>query len=380
MARYRELFLDPDYTVDELPGYEMPDAANAFISFEAIPPRSRYQFLLDDSRFFIMGFMKGPVCRGQVALNVVEDHLWVFFSSPHSLDSKETQEELDGVADYMQMPSSTQTLRLLEAYKKYWELQKAYLAVRNQYLAEQFQKKGDVAFPGIWDGDGTNPNAALTIFRNFDSAAVHFGLVGDYPETAWIIDCPLFERIHYLLVAGFDVYGNVGHQLNARLFMSFLRMEGEDRFLTYLPRADRQKIRDGWYQGIREKQSKKYFAEPMEWNNMKSPIEFETGDPQRELYDIGIRHLGPMAGPIDYLNRCAGPECVSSGKTEAIRSADAMMRRLADTNPDTIANVPDLLLTARLVVVDDPKGGCAGDVRSGHAGSGHRAVLSAGKG
>jgi hypothetical protein len=201
---------------------------------------------------------------------------------------------------------------------------------------------GDAAFSGIWRGDGTNPNAALTVFRNFDSAAVEFGLLGDYPETAWIIDFPLLERIHYLLVAGFDVYGNVGHQLNTRLFMDFLRMEGEDNFLTYLPAADRKKIRDTWYKGIREKRSK-YFQEPMEWNKIESPVVFKTDDPQRELYDIAINHLGPLAGPADYLNRCEGADCVSAGKTEKIRAADVIMRRLADTEPDAIEQVPDLI-------------------------------------
>ncbi len=55
-----------------------------------------------------------------------------------------------------------------------------------------------------------NQNAALTVFRHFDSATVVKGLVGDEPKTAWVIDYPLLERIHYLLVAGYDVYGNVG--------------------------------------------------------------------------------------------------------------------------------------------------------------------------
>ena len=64
----------------------------------------------------------------------------------------------------------------------------------------------------IWDGDGDNPNAALTVFRHFDSATVVQGLVGGPPKTAWVIGYPLLERIHYLLVAGFDVFGNVGHQ------------------------------------------------------------------------------------------------------------------------------------------------------------------------
>ena len=63
------------------------------------------------------------------------------------------------------------------------------------------------------------------------------GLVGEPPKTAWVIDYPLFERIYYLLVAGYDVYGNVGQQLFTRLYMDFMRIDGEFNFLVFLPRA-----------------------------------------------------------------------------------------------------------------------------------------------
>src|SRR6185295_19834681 len=105
----------------------------------------------------------------------------------------------------------------------------------------------------IWDGDGANANAALTVFRHFDSASVVQGLVGEPPKTAWVISYALLERIHYLLVAGFDVYGNVGHQLTSRLYMDFLRMEGESNFIAFLPRAAREATRDYWYRGASDR-------------------------------------------------------------------------------------------------------------------------------
>lgn len=48
-----------------------------------------------------------------------------------------------------------------------------------------------------------------------------------------VIGYPLFERMHYLLLAGYDVYGNIGHQLATRLYMDFLRMEGELNFSPF---------------------------------------------------------------------------------------------------------------------------------------------------
>jgi len=345
LERYRELFLEPDYEVAELPDYVMPAAANPFKTFAAIPPISRYKFMLDDARFILEGFIKGPVCRGQVALNVIEDQFWVFFMNPDNIESEDVAKVLDSVADYLQMPTSTQTFRLLNAYKSFWQGQKKYLAAKTAFIAditEDFPQDAETMLGLIWDGNGTNPNAALTIFRNFDSAAVEFGLLGNYPETAWVINYPLFERIHYLLVAGFDVYGNVGHQLNTRLFMDFLRMEGEDNFLSFLPSKDRKRIRDNWYQGIREKRQK-YFEEPIGWLQMESHIDFKTDDPQREFYDLIQQRLGAVAGPVDYLNRCTAVDCVSKGKTATVRQADAIMRQLSKLKGAALNVFPDLL-------------------------------------
>ena len=37
------------------------------------------------------------------------------------------------------------------------------------------------------------------------------------------------------LVAGFDVFGNLAHQVNVRRYMDYLRMEGELNFVHFLP-------------------------------------------------------------------------------------------------------------------------------------------------
>ena len=49
----------------------------AFETFDQIPARSRYQFLLDNIHYIIMTFIRGPVCKGQVALNVVRSYNFV---------------------------------------------------------------------------------------------------------------------------------------------------------------------------------------------------------------------------------------------------------------------------------------------------------------
>ncbi len=115
---------------------------------------------------------------------------------------------------------------------------------------EQVLSARGPAMQDIWDGDGSNQNAALTVFRHFDSATVAKGFVGSPPKTAWVVGYALMERIHYLLVAGYDQYGNVGHQLMTRMYMDFMRMEGEFNFLAFLPQKDRLRERQLWYRDV----------------------------------------------------------------------------------------------------------------------------------
>ena len=79
MAKFRAWFLTPATVVTQLPSYAPEVAANPFIAFRELPLDGRYRFLLDEAAYFVMNFIKGPVCRGQVALDVIEDRFWVFF-------------------------------------------------------------------------------------------------------------------------------------------------------------------------------------------------------------------------------------------------------------------------------------------------------------
>ena len=73
MQRWETLFIDQTYEVTALPSYDEKEASNPFRTFEQLPVSSLYKFMLDEAEYTIMGFIKGPVCRGQVALNVIND-------------------------------------------------------------------------------------------------------------------------------------------------------------------------------------------------------------------------------------------------------------------------------------------------------------------
>ncbi|MCB0324388.1 MAG: fatty acid cis/trans isomerase [Bdellovibrionales bacterium] len=284
MKRWQELFFEPTYEVNSLPSYALSEAANPFQAYQAIPVRSRYRFLLDDAAFFIGGFIKGPVCRGHTALNVIEDRFWVFFANPESPVLARIDEYLSQQSKNLILPAAESSDELMvTTWLTYARMQQRHLQAKTEYLAPYFKQPEAINLGLIWDGDGKNADAALTIFRHYDSASVVRGMVGEPPKTAWIISYTLLERIHYLLVAGFDVYGTIGHQFNTRVYMDFLRMEGEFNFLSLLPVEARVRERDYWYRDAVDS-VRNYITWPHEQLSCAIAIPYTTDEPKQELY------------------------------------------------------------------------------------------------
>jgi hypothetical protein len=341
LARYRQLFIEPGYEVDSFPSWDPLIAANPFKAFQDIPARSRYEFMLDEARYFIEGFIKGPVCRGMIALNVIEDRFWVSFLDPDKDTMLAQPDLLEEMADDLQLPSAQAGKISIRTWKEYGKHEQRYLQGRFKFLEAMGQYDIDDAMDFLWDGNGDNPNAALTIFRHFDSASVDYGFVGDYPETAWIIDYPLLERIHYLLVAGFNVYGNLKHQLSTRLYMDYLRMEGEDMYLAFLPVADRKTIRDAWYQGMRESMNQDDELTEL-WMTKEVVVGYQTDDPQRELFQHMEKKFAGVLKRDDVLNRCEEPPCYSKAVAAERRRADTAMLQVKKASGLTLAAFPDV--------------------------------------
>jgi hypothetical protein len=94
-------------------------------------------------------------------------------------------------------------------------------------------------------------------------------------------------------VAGFDVFGNVAHQLQARLYMDFLRMEGEFNVLALLPVRTRNTVRDHWYRNAPDE----VFAHLNDSQALflqDSGIIYKTGQPWTELAGLWKQYLKPV--------------------------------------------------------------------------------------
>ena len=251
LERIRRTFLEPQWDVKNLPDYSEETAGNPFVTFADIPVRARYQFLLDDAEYEISTFIKGPVCNGSIAVNSIQEQFYVLFLRPDADNMVMSAEYARRAQDMLILPGvwgsdvpifdSVPFLRRLIAQRE------AYRKLR----ADDARKLRPAGYTieDIWNGDGYNPNALLTVFRHFDSAVVVQGAIGDLPKTLFILDYPLLERLVYNLVVNYDVFGNLGHQSLTRLYMDMIRMEAEELFLAFLPPSQRAGLRKSWYRG-----------------------------------------------------------------------------------------------------------------------------------
>ncbi len=295
LAEWEALFFEEPYEVSALPGYAMPDAANPFVTFVELPLRSRYRFMLAEAQSSIMNYIKGSVCRGQVAVNVIRDQFWVFFVNPDS-ELVETTSTLLPAARYdLALANSTggDTFMPGAQWVKYERLEKQRREARDEFMVRYFNEN-PIDLDLIWDGDGNNSNAGLTVFRHLDSATVEQGLIGDVPQTVWVIDYTLLERIHYLLVAGYDVYGTLGHHFISRLHMDFLRMDGETNFINFLPRGARDEVRRDWYRDA-PRRVLRYLENEQFDEQVDTGVTYITDDPRRELAMMMRDRVGDAA-------------------------------------------------------------------------------------
>lgn len=320
LGRINEQFINTEW--DETPHYIDYDniaSANPLNVFSQIPVRSRYQFLLDNSHYFIMTFIRGPVCRGQMALNVIHDQFWVMFKDPEFELAIHRPHFLLRQSENLTLPIADNDGALLDTFSdKYLDKYHNYVADKAAMYSKAYPD--GFGYESIWKGETADDAPMLTVYRHFNSASVHKGLVGGMPRTLWVIDYPQFERIYYTLVAGFDVFGNVSHQTNIRRYMDFLRMEGETNFLFYMPANERLEMFKSWYIGNDEVQE---LSDKNILSNNKSGVDFETDFTKHEFVENLVnKHILPETGikfdPINYIGATDPiPEMPEDIKTKA---------------------------------------------------------------
>ena len=331
LSRVRELFFAGDWQAHSVPGYGARHRANPFETFAAIPPQARYQFMLDDAEYFVRTFIRGPVCRGQIATDVIRDNFWVLFQDPrHDLYLTE--------ADYraastplLAMPGQFDDIGdLLGLWLRYRDKRNAYEALRRNAYADSPAP----SWSHIWAG---NDNALLSVFRQHDSASVRKGLVGEIPQTLWWMDYPLLERTYYQLVVNFDVYGNVSHQAQTRLYFDLIRNGAEQNFLRLMPAASRQAILGDWYR--HSGKLKLWLDYPGIDASSATALSLSGADPKRQFAELLLRRYGTLNARPDPLNRCNAGHCYRDGLSAELRQTEQALSRLASKPASVLESV-----------------------------------------
>ncbi len=347
MARIKELFYAGNWQVDALPGYGPGRRANPFETFEAIPAKARYQFMLDNAEYFVRTFIRGPVCRGQIATDVIRDNFWALFQDPEH-DLYITDARYRGQATpLLAMPGQNDDVGSVLS------LWLAYRDKRNEYEALRRDSYADLPPPSwssLWAG---NDNALLSIFRHFDSASVTKGLIGEVPQTMWLFDYPLLERTYYQLAVNFDVFGNVSHQAQTRLYFDLIRNGAEQNFLRLMPADSREDFLDDWYQNSGK--LKLWLDYEAIDDDTPTGLHLDVNDPKRDFANQLLARYGDLNASPDPINRCDGAFCSRDGIDPALQDAEQALSRLT-ARPAAGLKVIDQLPEATMLRIETTRG------------------------
>ncbi|MFG0585417.1 fatty acid cis/trans isomerase [Pseudomonas sp. zjy_9] len=320
LARVKALFFADDWTLDAVPGYGAQRRANPFETFAAIPARARYQFMLDNAEYFVRTFIRGPVCRGQIATDVIRDNFWALFQDPeHDLYVTDAEYRREATP-LLAMPGQFDDIGdLLGLWRNYRDKRNEYEDLRQDAYADA--PPADWAH--IWSG---NDNALLSIFRQHDSASVRKGLLGEIPQTLWWMDYPLLERTYYQLVVNFDVFGNVSHQAQTRLYFDLIRNGAEVNFLRLLPADSREGYLDDWYQNSGK--LKMLLDYTTVDHRSPSALNLAGRDPKQQFAEQLLARYATLNARPDPINRCKGARCYREGLSKDLQHVEQTLARL----------------------------------------------------
>ena len=329
MRRWKELFLDADWGSTPIPVVSF-DEMNPFIYFDRIPSTSRYQFMLDNAELLTAGMVKADVCNGAAATYAIRDRFWVWFLKPSADPSAIDPKLGTGSYDHLD-PQKGNPIRE-RAYAQAFEG-----AVRKLH-------PNGFAIDDIWDGNGGKSQSAwLTILRHDKSASVHYGPVGGLPETMWVMSYTNFERLFYLLVVNYQTWASSPQKLEWWGYMSHVRSDAEDMFLSFMPEPIRAPLRDKWIQGFGRIAQ---FMFPLQAEGRPSQVQVSAAEPLRDFAEQLRKRLGPtIAGPVDAMNPMPGAPVAAA--PQAVRTRADFERGLAtvtNVKSELAKNVPNLVV------------------------------------
>ncbi|MEA1916292.1 MAG: fatty acid cis/trans isomerase, partial [Campylobacterota bacterium] len=171
LQRLNSLFIEPKWNEEP---HLMPYTKdmNPFVIYAQIPATSRYQFLLDNAEYITRTFIRGPVCKGQIALNVIHDHFWVMFIDPkHDLTITKKgflESQFKNLTTPIVLGNDAP---ILDSFtNRYIDSSNIYFDNKVE-LYKNYSSDG-IGVENIWRGYKGSDAPVLTIHRHFDSASI----------------------------------------------------------------------------------------------------------------------------------------------------------------------------------------------------------------
>ena len=102
-----------------------------------------------------MGFIKGAVCRGNIALSVIDDRFWIFFIDPNLVDEELHSEFLEVESNNLRLPDEEGSSASLFTWRKYAKLEKQYFNAREKVVSDKLRESPNLLnLNAVWDGEG----------------------------------------------------------------------------------------------------------------------------------------------------------------------------------------------------------------------------------
>jgi hypothetical protein len=325
LGRFKNIFYEEDWSVDQLPGYTDSERFNPLVAFRAIPARARWRFNLANSWYLRGQISMGPSCHGNVATAAVRDVGWDIFESPETslyVTDPQYRAEVDPLLSEMINPSN-----LLNAFIDRYKYVKQHKEFKTRALARAKEVGYRSNFNDIWRGEHPDDQPLVSFVRHDDNAYVVEGrwVPFEFPKTINVFDLPSAESALYSAVINFDLYGpGIWSIFGAREQFGLTRVDTELNFLRFLPRKVRSSMWKSWYLGELSEErwkmenpdiapddtielSKKRWK--MEDPNIApddtipTDIKYSTDDPKREFYERLLEYMGSRVNANDPINR-----------------------------------------------------------------------------
>ena len=128
------------------------------------------------------------------------------------------------------------------------------------------------------------------------------------------------------MAVNFDVFGNVSHQAQTRLYFDLIRNGAEANFLRLMPADSRASILSDWYQNSGK--IKMWLDYEKIDTSTPTGMILDPTDPKRDFALKLIDRAGTLNANPDPINRCTGAYCSRPDIAQEFQFAEQSLSRL----------------------------------------------------